>query len=217
MEECRIKKRNNFFLFFVLFFTSFLLNSLYTGEAEHSTLVNISSVIPGIHIDLKYSTADNFTGEVVYDFQECLLHADTASRLREVQVELEKMGMSLKIWDGYRPFKAQEKFWKLVPDTRYVSNPKKGGRHTRGTAIDLTIVTKDGLELPMPSGFDDFSEKAHRYYIDASEEEIHNREFLGQIMEKHGFIGLETEWWHFDLVEWQDYPPIKEEGLETKD
>lgn len=179
--------------------------------AKESTLVNISSIIPGIHIDLKYASSDNFTGEIVYDFQDCLLHQTAALLLKEVQMELQEMGLSLKIWDGYRPFKAQEKFWELVPDPRYVSNPKKGGRHTRGTAIDLTLVTKEGLELPMPSKFDDFSEKAHRDYMGASKEEIQNRELLRQVMEKHGFIGLPTEWWHFDLVGWMNYPPIQDE------
>jgi len=120
------------------------------------------------------------------------------------------MGLSLKIWDGYRPFKAQEKFWKLIPDPRYVSNPKRGGRHTRGTAVDLTIIDKAGKELSMPSVFDDFSERAHKDYREASEQEIQNRELLKQIMEKHGFVGLPTEWWYFDLVEWEDYPPIED-------
>jgi len=212
MGECCLKKLDKFSRFFVLLFVVFALNGLHAEENRHPTLVNILSVIPDIHIDLKYATTDNFTGEIVYDFQECLLHVDTASRLREVQAELTTMGLSLKIWDGYRPFKAQEKFWELVPDPRYVSNPKKGGRHTRGTAVDLTIVTKDGHELSMPSTFDDFSEKAHRDYMGANEEEIRNREFLKQIMERHGFIELPTEWWHFDLKEWQDYPPIKEKN-----
>jgi D-alanyl-D-alanine dipeptidase len=89
-----------------------------------------------------------------------------------------------------------------------VSDPRKGGRHTRGTAVDLTLITQNGEELPMPSGFDDFSEKAHRTYMDCSPEEIKNRELLEEIMEKHGFVGLPTEWWHFDLVGWEAYPPI---------
>jgi len=196
------------FLFFS--FTLLCINGIYAKAVESSTLVDVLTVIPDIHLDLKYATTDNFTGEVVYDFQKCLLHPETAYRLKAVQSELKTMGLSLKIWDGYRTFKAQEKFWELVPDSRYVSNPKKGGRHTRGTAVDLTLVTKEGDELPMPSAFDDFSEKAHRNYLGASKEEIHNREFLRKIMEKHGFVGLLSEWWHFDLAEWKDYPPIRE-------
>ena len=118
------------------------------------------------------------------------------------------MGLRLKIWDGYRPVAAQWKFWKLVPDEGYVSDPRKGGRHTRGTAVDLTLITKEGHELLMPSVFDDFSEKAHRNFMDAPKEAIQNRELLQKVMEKHGFVGLPTEWWHFDMIGWKNYPPI---------
>ena len=174
----------------------------------HPQLVDIQSLMPNIKIDLKYATIDNFTGQIVYNFQHCLLIKEAAFRLRDVQNELESLGLGLKIWDGFRPMEAQWKFWKLLPDERYVSDPRKGGRHTRGTAVDLTLITQDGQELSMPSGFDDFSEKAHRTYMQCSTEEMKNREFLQKIMEKHGFIGLSTEWWHFDLVGWEAYPPI---------
>lgn len=61
----------------------------------------------------------------------------------------------------------------------------------------------------MPSNFDDFSEKAHRTYQDASDNVRSNRMLLQEIMEKHGFIGLPTEWWHFDLIGWENYPPVE--------
>lgn len=192
---------------FILLLTSFLSSSLY-AEANHDELVDVQSIAPDIKIDLKYATEDNFTGQIVYDFQCCLLVREAALRLRDVQSELESRGLGLKIWDGFRPVAAQWKFWELVPDERYVSDPRKGGRHTRGTAVDLTLITLDGQELSMPSAFDDFSEKAHRNYMDCSEEEIGNREFLQEIMERHGFSGLSTEWWHFDLIGWESYPPI---------
>jgi D-alanyl-D-alanine dipeptidase len=183
------------------------LSFLHAGM-EKEGLVNITSVIPNIKVDLKYATADNFTGAIVYEFQECFLHEDAAIKLAEVQAELESMGLGLKIWDGYRPIAAQWRFWELVPDPRYVSDPRKGGRHTRGTAVDLTIVTIDGQELVMPTGFDDFTEKANRDYQGASEEATHNRNLLRHIMEKHGFKAGTSEWWHFDLEGWKNYPPI---------
>lgn len=192
---------------FLLFLASFMPSRGF-AETMPSELVEIQAVAPNVKIDLKYATKDNFTGQIVYNFQRCLLLQEAALRLKEVQNELETIGLSLKIWDGFRPVAAQWKFWELVPDERYVSDPRKGGRHTRGTAVDLTLITKEGLELPMPSGFDDFSEKAHRTYTECSAEEMKNREFLQQIMEKHGFIGLPTEWWHFDLVGWEAYEPI---------
>ncbi|MES2199286.1 MAG: M15 family metallopeptidase [Chlamydiota bacterium] len=173
-----------------------------------SGLVDIKLISANIQVDLKYATADNFTGQVVYDFQDCFVSREVALRLSDVQAELEMMGLGLKIWDGFRPMAAQWKFWELVPDERYVSNPLKGGRHTRGTAVDVTLVTKDHKELVMPSAFDDFSEKAHRNYKEGSEESLKNSFLLQEVMERHGFIGMPTEWWHFDLIGWESFPPI---------
>ncbi len=181
----------------------------FTPSLLSAELVDIQSFIPQIQVDLKYATSDNFTGQVVYDFTHCLVHKDAAVKLVHVQEELEGMGLGLKIWDGFRPMAAQWKFWELVPDERYVSNPRKGGRHTRGTAVDITLITKDGKELLMPSAFDDFSEKAHRNYRETSNEAIQNRELLEKVMEKHGFIGFPSEWWHFDLMGWENYPPVE--------
>lgn len=192
---------------FYLFLTSFFTLRLYAGTTMPD-LVDVQSIAKNIQIELKYATTDNFTGQVVYDFQRCFLVKEAALRLGTIQTELESLGLGLKIWDGFRPIAAQWKFWELVPDERYVSDPRKGGRHTRGTAVDVTLITSDGQELPMPSAFDDFSEKAHRTYMLSSDEEIRNRELLQEVMERHGFIGLPTEWWHFDLKGWESYPPI---------
>ncbi len=199
-----IQKRELFMHTKKLFTLCFcLLSSLY------AELVDIQEVAPNIQVDLKYATDDNFTGQVVYTFNQCLVAEEAAVKLLDVQNELESMGLGLKIWDGFRPMAAQWKFWELVPDERYVSNPRKGGRHTRGTAVDVTLITKEGVELKMPSAFDDFSEKAHRNYMGATEEEIANRTLLEEIMERHGFIGFAHEWWHFDLVGWQDFPVLE--------
>jgi zinc D-Ala-D-Ala dipeptidase len=191
------------------FFTLLGMVSFSALFGMDSELVNVQAAIPSISIDLKYATPDNFTGQVVYDSHDCFLLKDVVLQLQEVQSELETLGLGLKIWDGFRPMAAQWKFWELVPDKRYVSDPRKGGRHTRGTAVDLTLVTKDGQELIMPSSFDDFSEKAHRSCMDASPEAIANRLLLQTVMQKHGFVGYPYEWWHFDLVGWENHPPIE--------
>lgn len=174
----------------------------------YAELVDIQTIAPKIQIDLKYATSNNFTGQVVYNFQTCLVVKEAAMRLLDVQNELESMGLGLKVWDGFRPVAAQWKFWEFISDERYVSDPRKGGRHTKGTAVDLTLIDTQGRELPMPSAFDDFSEKAHRDYLNCSQEESKNRALLEGIMEKHGFVGLPTEWWHFDLVGWEAYPTL---------
>jgi D-alanyl-D-alanine dipeptidase len=170
-------------------------------------LVDIQTIIPSITVDLRYATKDNFTGEVVYPFKRCLVLQPVAIALDRVQKELEAQGLSLKVWDGYRPISAQWKFWEIMPDERYVSDPRKGGRHTRGTAIDVTLM-REGVELEMPSLFDDFSERAHLDYQGASAQALRNRDFLIAVMEKHGFLSIPTEWWHFDFSGWEQCPPL---------
>jgi D-alanyl-D-alanine dipeptidase len=204
----QIKKWMNRHKMILVGWVSFIPIHLQGDESTPFELVDIQAIIPHIEIDLKYATADNFTGQIVYNFERCLLLKEVALKLREAQNQLEAMGLGLKIWDGFRPVATQWKFWELIPDERYVSDPRKGGRHTRGTAVDLTLITKDGQELLMPSAFDDFSEKAHRNYAGASEEAIKNRELLQKVMENHGFIGLPTEWWHFDFIGWESHDPI---------
>jgi D-alanyl-D-alanine dipeptidase len=172
-------------------------------------LVDIAKFIPNILIDLRYATDNNFTKQIVYKFHTCLLLKKAALALRDAQAEAQAMGLCLKVWDGFRPMEAQKKFWELVPDERYVCHPSKGGMHTRGTAVDLTLVTKEGKELFMPTGFDEFTERSHRNFMGASKEAIENRELLQRIMENHTFVGTPNEWWHFDLIGWQDCPPIE--------
>lgn len=175
---------------------------------DKNLLLDVQREIPGIVIELKYASADNFTGQIIYTFTHCLLHLDAIERLRKVQAVLQKQGLGLKIWDGFRPLTAQKKLWEIIPDEKYVANPAKGGRHTRGTAVDCTLVDQQGKELPMPSAFDDFSEKAHSSYRKGSPESLKNRDLLRRVMEENGFVGYENEWWHFDLQDWQNYPAL---------
>lgn len=173
-------------------------------------LIDIQQVNPSIVVELRYATKNNFTGAIIYNFQTCLLAPQVACALSAVQDDLQKLHLGLKVWDGYRPLSAQWRLWELVPDEQYVSDPRKGGRHTRGTAVDVTLIDEQGRELPMPSQFDDFSERAHRNYRGASAEETKNRQLLQKYMEKHGFIGIETEWWHFDYRNWESFPVIEQ-------
>ena len=140
--------------------------------------------------------------------KKCYLKTIVAHQLSRVQQDLEAIGLGLKVWDGYRPMSAQQRFWELVPDPRYVSPPGKGGRHTRGTAVDITLINQQGQELLMPTAYDDFSLKAHRSYMKLPFEAIQHRQILQQYMNKHGFTGLSTEWWHFDYYRWKQFPPI---------
>jgi hypothetical protein len=119
-------------------------------------------------------------------------------KLMDVQKELREQGLKLKIWDAFRPISAQEKLWEAKPDPNYVSNPKTGtNSHSRGHTVDVTLVNAEGRELEMPTGFDEFSSFADRDYSDCTDNAAKNAMLLQEIMENHGFRGLQTEWWHF--------------------
>ncbi|MFH1725961.1 MAG: D-alanyl-D-alanine dipeptidase [Elusimicrobiota bacterium] len=169
-------------------------------------LIDIRDVDAGILVDIRYATDDNFTGKALYPAGRCLLRRSVAERLRSVRSDLAAVGLGLKVWDCYRPLAIQRELWALVPDPRYVADPEKGSRHNRGAAVDLTLVDAQGRELEMPTGYDDFTPKAHRDYAQGSPEALRNRTALERAMSKRGFIGLRTEWWHFDAPGWRGYP-----------
>lgn len=167
-------------------------------QPEETDLVRVVDYIPGIRQELPYATERNFTGQVIYSFSDGYLRYGTVKKLAAVQEELEQQGLSLKIWDGFRPVAAQWKLWEICPDPTYVSDPTRGySSHSRGNTVDITLTDQAGVELEMPTGFDDFTPLADRDYSDCAETAAENGIFLQNIMEKHGFSGYFGEWWHF--------------------
>lgn len=179
---------------------------LERASEDEPALVNVAELIPGVVLDIRYATENNFTKHVLYSSARCYLRASVARKLAEVQAALRKHGLGLKIFDCFRPLSVQKKLWNLVPDERYVADPKKGSRHNRGAAVDVSLVDASGRELPMPTGYDDFTERAHRDYMRLPAAAIKNRALLETIMRQHGFDGLPTEWWHFDFKGWERFP-----------
>lgn len=196
-------------IFFNLILLIILAMVSCTQLVNNQNLTDVLLVDDTFIIDLKYATNDNFLHKKVYqDTRASLIH-EVAEALSKAQTEFKQHGVGIKIWDAYRPMSVQEFMWQLVPDERYVSNPKSGGRHTRGTAIDLTLVDlKTGRELIMPTAFDNFTEKAHRGYVYTNHEIKANMKLLDSIMQKYGFTGMSTEWWHYDYNGWQNFPVI---------
>ncbi len=181
-------------------------------SSDAACLVDATTVVPGLRLDIRYATPDNFTRTAVYPEPRCFLRKDIAARLARVQAALRKDGLGLKVYDCYRPFSIQKKFWALVPNEDWVAKPVEengkpvsGSKHNRGAAVDLTLVDAAGNELPMPSGFDDFSEKARRDYAGGDPAARANSRLLEAAMRKEGFEPLPTEWWHFDGPGWQGY------------
>lgn len=167
---------------------------------SNNRMVSLTKYLQPLLTDFRYATQQNFTGKALYSNPEAFLRLPAAKALQAIQAELKAQHLGLKIFDAYRPYSVTVEMWKIVPDERYAANPAKGSGHNRGIAVDITLADLEtGKELPMPSGFDDFSEKAHHDYIPADTLMMANRKLLRAIMEKHGFIALETEWWHYYL------------------
>lgn len=163
-------------------------------------LVDVTTVIDDAVLDLRYATKDNFVGEVLYPMARCKLRRAVAERLAKAAEALRAQDRRLLIWDCYRPRAIQRLLWKKVPDPRYVADPKQGSRHNRGAAIDLAIVAADGTPVALPTKFDEFSEAAHRERALAGAKGAEARR-LAEAMTAAGFVGLPTEWWHFDAPE----------------
>ncbi len=165
---------------------------------KDDTFVDVLAYIPDIHVDLRYATLNNFVGEVIYDSTSVYLRYGTVVKLMAVQEALRQEGLSLKIWDAFRPASAQYKLWSIKPDPEFVANPQTGfSNHTRGNTVDVTIVDKNGNELEMPCDFDDFSDLADRDYSDCTPAAAENATKLENLMMENGFTGYESEWWHF--------------------
>lgn len=169
-------------------------------------LVNLETFIPGIILDIRYATTNNFTHEKIYNLARAYALKPVAESLKKAQADFNKLGVGIKIFDAYRPYKATVKFYEVYRDTTYVASPYRGSRHNRGCAIDMTIVDlKTGKELQMPTEFDSFKKEAWPTTPVKDPVIKKNRDLIISVMEKHGFKVNASEWWHFDFIGWKKY------------
>jgi len=193
-------------------FYMIIIVSLYAQS--DTSLVWLGSVDSTIATDVRYATRNNFTHQVLYSTDKVYLRKVVAEHLAKANAYVkEKYGLRLKVFDGYRPLSVQKKMWAIVPDSRYVANPRNGSRHNRGAAVDVTLIDSTCKELDMGTEFDNFTEKAHYDYPKLTSRQKANRKLLRDVMKKFGFEPLETEWWHFDYHGWRRFSildkPIK--------
>ena len=178
-------------------------------EPEKEDFVQVAAWIPDVRTELRYATENNFTGRMIYSFDEAWLRYGTVQKLSRAQKLLAEQGYSLLIWDAFRPTAAQWKLWEVLPDPVYVANPEKGfSFHSRGNTVDVTLVTSDGEIVEMPTEFDDFSSLADRDYSDVPVKPAQNAILLETVMIDCGFKPYKGEWWHFSDT---DTYPVKEE------
>jgi D-alanyl-D-alanine dipeptidase len=178
-----------------------------------SDFVDIKRIDPTIEIDLRYAGPNNVTHRPLYPpGMPALLRFSVAQRLVFAQKYLRAQGYGLKIWDAYRPKVAQEQLWQATRNNSYVADPKEGigSMHTRGAAVDVTLVDRKGRDVAMPTDYDDFTPAALLYYQGPDPVVRSNLKLLQKAMARAGFYGLRTEWWHFCAADWTTYPPVAE-------
>lgn len=170
-------------------------------------LINVADQGLDVIIDLRYATSNNFTNQKIYSDSTCLLHFEALEHLSIACELARKLGYKIKIFDAFRPVSAQKKLWNFLPNSEFISPPRRGSPHSRGVAIDLTL-TKDNVELDMGTDFDEFSKLSYHGSKDISDLAYKNRLILLGIMISAGWDFFRNEWWHFQLFNSKSYPII---------
>ena len=210
---------------FIIFFTV-LISSQISSQTLPKGFSYVSEIDATIKKELRYGTSNNFIGKPIdgYLKDSLIISTPAAKALKEIQTKLMLSGLSLKIFDAYRPQQAVDHFvrWaKIMNDTLmkqlYYPDVQKSelftlgfiaskSGHTRGSTVDLSIVdVKTNKEVDMGSSYDFFGEKSHPFYKKITEAQMKNRMLLRTIMIKNGFIPYDNEWWHFTLKD-EPYP-----------
>jgi serine beta-lactamase-like protein LACTB len=172
-------------------------------------LVELNSLDKTIQLDVRYATKENFLGEPIYTEAKASLQRPAAEALVRVHRALAKEGYGLRVFDGFRPWWVTHVFWHATPPElrKFVADPATGSRHNRGCAVDLTLYDlKTGEAVEMPSGYDEFSDRAYAAYQGGTSLQRWHRDLLRRAMEAEGFNVYEAEWWHFDHKDWRKYP-----------
>ncbi|MEP6772487.1 MAG: D-alanyl-D-alanine dipeptidase, partial [Polaromonas sp.] len=171
-----------------------------------SPLVPITEASHGVVIDLIYAGTNNFTGQVIYDSALCFLHPLADAGLCKAIAAAKSMGFQLKIFDAFRPQEAQEALWAVAPNPAYIADPAKGSNHTRGVALDVTLLAPDGQELDMGTPVDTMSSASHHFHATHPVSIQLNRMKLLTIMLEAGFVHHPNEWWHYQLPDARQFP-----------
>ena len=178
------------------------------GPFRDSELVEVTSLEPGILLDVRYATTNNFMSSVFYDEPRVFLQRPAAEAVARAHRALAEHGFGLLLHDGYRPWYVTKMFFDATPESQkiFVANPANGSRHNRGSAIDLTLYhLADGEPVDMVGGFDEFSPRSFPNYPGGTSRQRWLRELLRRTMEAEGFTVYEAEWWHFDHEDWREY------------
>ena len=193
-----------------------------TGDFREPDLVELAPLDPGIHLDIRYATANDFLGTPVYSQARAFLQRPAGKALLRVLQKLKALGYGLLIHDAYRPWYVTKIFWDATPPEGkiFVADPAQGSRHNRGCAVDLTLYDlATGKPIEMPGTYDEMSPRSFPDYPGGTSLQRWHRDLLRRAMESEGFTVYEAEWWHFDYKDWKEYPilnvPFERLGLKA--
>lgn len=178
------------------------------GPFRDSELVEVATLEPGILLDVRYSTTNNFMSSVFYDEPRVFLQRPAAEAVVRAHRALAEHGFGLLLHDGYRPWYVTKMFFDATPESQklFVADPANGSRHNRGSAIDLNLYDlATGLPADMVGTYDEFSPRSFPNYPGGTSRQRWQRELLRRVMEAEGFTVYEAEWWHFDHEDWREY------------
>jgi serine beta-lactamase-like protein LACTB len=179
------------------------------GQFLKPMLVEVISLDSTIKLDIRYASTNNFASTPFYSQAKAFLQRTAAEGVVLANRKLKSLGYGLLIHDAYRPWYVTKMFWEATPEDKriFVADPSKGSRHNRGCAVDITLYDlQTGAIVEMPSGYDEFSERAYPHYPGGTSLQRWHRELLKWALEQEGFKVYEWEWWHFDFQDWQKYP-----------
>ena len=180
-----------------------------SGSFVANDLVDVAAMDSTIHLDVRYASTNNFMGTAFYSQPRAFLQRPVAEALVRVnRTLLLNYSYGIVIHDAYRPWYVTKMFWEATPpeDRMFVADPAAGSKHNRGAAVDVGMYDMyTGAEVPMPSGYDEMSDRAYAFYPAGTSLQRWNRDLLRHAMEQQGFHLLDEEWWHFDFKDWQKY------------
>jgi zinc D-Ala-D-Ala dipeptidase len=184
------------------------------SHIDAMSLVEISAESHAVLLDIAYATERNFTGKPVYARPGCYLHPDAAGALAKAVALAQPLGLRVKVFDAFRPSEAQWVLWNFRPDPEFLADPRKGSPHSRGVAVDLTLVDEHSQELDMGTGFDAFTPLSHHANTEVPAPAQKNRLLLLGLMSAAGWDFYGNEWWHYQLFDSKRYPVLGDAALD---
>jgi len=179
------------------------------------SLVEIKPPAFPVLLDLRYATADNLTGAPIYRRAACFLNAEAADLLGKAVRLAAQLDLRLKIFDAFRPTEAAWALWNHTPDPTFLADPRKGSPHSRGAAVDVTLVDAEGEDLDMGTEFDAFTPLAFHGVLEITPEQQANRALLLGLMTAAGWDFYRNEWWHYQLFQPRRYPLLSDAAAGT--